>query len=117
MKTTASNLTLIAALNNVNKAHNYQLSFNRFEKKGKYYFFTIKSPSKVSGARTSYSGRNLAKASWHAHGFIFDEIFKIEPEAIVYSGLSKITIEYGNWVDIQIGFRMNPMMYSETSIL
>jgi hypothetical protein len=114
MKTTASNLTLIAALNNVNKTQGYSLSFNRFEKIGKYYHFTLKSPSKVPGSRTSISGKNLACASWHAHGYLFDEIFKIEPEAIIYTIGKKITSESGNWVDQNLG---RGYMYSQTSIL
>lgn len=113
MKTTASNITLIASLNNVNKEHGYQLSFDRFDKTGRYYNFTLKTPSKVSGARTSASGRNLAKASWYAHGYLFDEIFKIEPEAIIWSNGKKITKNEGNWVDSPIG---RGVMYSDTSI-
>src|SRR5512136_1586800 len=114
MKTTASNITLIAALNNVNKEHGYELSFKRFEKIGKYYHFTITSKSKIPGSRVSHSGRNLAAASWHAHGYLFDEIFKIEPEAIIYSLGSKITRDFGNWQDKDTGSQFSPMMFSET---
>jgi hypothetical protein len=114
MKTTASNLTLIASLNIVNKEHGYQLSFDRFDRTGKYYNFTLKTPSKVPGARTSGSGRNLPKASWHAHGYLFDEIFEIEPEALIYSNGNKITKNSGNWIDSNIG---RGVMYSDTSIL
>lgn len=117
MKTTASNITLIAALNNVNKAQNYQLSFDTFKKVGKYYQFTLKTPSKVPGARVSHSGRNLPKASWHAHGYLFDEIFKIEPEAIIYSGAQKITKEAGNWQDRNIAQTNFPCSFSSCSIL
>lgn len=117
MKTTVSNLTLIAALNNVNQSKGYKLSFNRFEKIGKYFHFTIQTPSKIPGARVSFSGRNLAKASWHAHGFLFDEIFKIEPEAFIYSGGQKITKDNGNWIDRNIGSNYFPCMFSQTSIL
>jgi hypothetical protein len=117
MKTTASNITLIAALNNINKTQGYSLSFNRFEKIGKYYHFTITSPSKVPGSRKSTFGRNLACASWHAHGYLFDDIFKIEPEAIIYSCGQKITKDSGNWTDKNIGSSLSPCMFSDTSIL
>lgn len=117
MKTTASNLTLITALNNVNKEQGYNIQFDRFEKQGKYYHFTLKTASKIPGARTSHSGRNLPKASWRAHGYLFDEIFKIEPEAVIYSAGNKITKQQGNWIDINIGSRVSPCMYSQTSIL
>lgn len=117
MKTTASNTTLITALNNVNQKHGYKLEFDRFEKQGKYYFFTIKTKSGIPGARVSPSGRNLAKASWHAHGYIFDEIFNIEPEAIIYSAGNKITKDQGNWVDVNIGSVAYPCYYSQVSIL
>ncbi len=116
MKTTASNLTVLTALDRVNKEHGYNLEFKRFEIKGKYVHFTIKSRSGIAGARTSATGRNLAAASWHAHGYLFEEILKIEPEAVIYSLDRKIDIDGGNWEDMNVGSMMQPCMMSETSI-
>jgi hypothetical protein len=117
MKTTANKNTVKQALENVNQAQGYELEFNRFDRTGKYVNFTLKTASKIPGARVSWSGRNLAKASWHAHGYLFDEIFKIEPEAVIISLGKKITINDGNWEDMQIGSLASPCYMSQTSIL
>lgn len=118
MRTNASNITVITALERVNQQHGYKLEFNRFEKRGNWIHFTIQSEkSGIPGARTSHSGRNLVSASWHAHGYLFDEIFKIEPDAVIWSAGEKITREHGNWQDKNIGSIMQPCYYSETSIL
>jgi hypothetical protein len=116
MKTTASELTVKIAIEKVNLKRNYQISLNRAEQKGKWFHFTLKSPSKVSGARTSWSGRNMPKASWHAHGFVMDAIFDIDPAAKIVS-LGKILEKDFNWEDKQIGSIMQPCWMSETSIL
>ena len=110
---------LKTALNMVNIKHGYKLIFNRFpEKKGNFLHFTIKSEeSGISGARTSHSGRNLISASWHAHGYLFEEILAIEPTAIIKSLDKTIDINGGNWQDSNIGSQMRPMLFSDTSIL
>lgn len=117
MKTTAQRETVIKAIDNVNKEHGYKIYLNRDEIQGKWYHFTLKSDSGIPGARTSWSGRNLACASWHAHGYIFDEIFKIDPEAVIWSIGEKITKDFGNWQDKNIGSMVQPCYFSETSIL
>lgn len=107
------------ALDRVNKEQGYQLIFNRYpEKKGNFYNFTIRSKkSGIAGSRTGFTGRKLISASWHAHGYFFDEVLKMNNEAIIWSGKNKITSESGNWIDWNIGSLMYPMSYSETSIL
>lgn len=117
MKTNTSFSNLTQALEAVNTKHGYKLSFDRLETKGKYIFFTLKTASKIPGARVSWSGRNLPKASWHAHGYLFDEIFNLDSTAIIYSGEQKITKMQGNWIDRNIGSHFAPCMYSQTSIL
>ena len=117
MKTNATRQTIISAIEIVNKREGYQIELNRDDQTGKWYNFTLKSKSGIPGARTSHSGRNLACASWHAHGYIFDEIFNIEPEAVIYSGGEKITKNFGNWQDRNIGSVYQPCNFSETSIL
>ena len=119
MKTNATISELRRALENTNDAHGYKLTFNRLEQKGRSVHFTIKSDSGIPGARTSASGRNLACASWHAHGYLFDELFEINPEAIVWSRGRKITATEGNWEDSRIAGPFYPgiQWYSQASIL
>lgn len=115
MKTTASKQTVIAAINAVNEELGYMLSLNRADQSGKWFNFTLRTPSRVPGSRTSASGRQLAKASWHAHGHVFDQIFSIEPKAVIVSMGTKITAESGNWEDRNVGNYYNPVLFSQTS--
>ena len=125
MKTTVQRDIVIEAINNVNTERGYALRLNRDDQTGKWYNFTFATDSKIAGARVSWSGRNMAKASWHAHGYIFDEILRIAPneDAVIVSLGKKIYTDHetgdtiGNWEDSQIGSIMQPMYYSETSIL
>lgn len=118
MKTNAKVSTLYSAIQTVNNRHGYDLIFNRYDINGKYVHFTIRSrKSGISGARTSHSGRNLPSASWHAHGFLFEEIFRIEPTAVIWSLGQKITADSGNWIDRNVGSMMCPCYFSELSIL
>ena len=116
MKTTASEETLKKALEKVNKERGYSLSFNRFDRTGKYVNFTLKSPSRVPGSRRSRMGRNLPCASWHAHGYFMEEVFYLDPEAVIYS-LGKPIYKGFRWEDHNIGSLMYPMNMSESSIL
>lgn len=118
MRTNAKRSTVISAMENVNNKHGYKLILNRDEIKGKWYHFTIRSEkSGIAGSRTSWSGRNMVSASWHAHGYLFDEIFNIEPDSKVISMGKEITREKGNWQDRNIGSMVSPCCFSETSIL
>lgn len=118
MKTTAKRSTVIEAIETVNREKGYSITLNRNEQNGKYFFFTLKSKSGIPGSRYNYRlNRKLACASWHAHGYIFDAIFKLDPEAVIYSVNKKITSQYGNWQDENIGSMADPCYFSETSIL
>lgn len=118
MKTTATRQQVIEAIQAVNKVHGYCLELNRDQQTSrKFYSFTIKTKSKIPGARTTASGRNLARASWHAHGYLFDEILKINPDAIIYSNGKRIDISGGNWHGSNIGGYFKPLYFSQTSIL
>ena len=110
---------LTKALENVNKEQGYNLEFNRYpEKSGNFLNFTIKSKqSGVPGARVSHSGRNLISASWHAHGYLFDEILEIQPDAIIKTVGSTVDSNGGNWKDWNCGSQFSPCFMSETSIL
>ena len=118
MKTTAKRSTVLDAIKSVNEKHGYEIILNRDDQNGKYFNFTIRSKhSGVPGSRLSWSGRKLVYASWHAHGYLFDEIFHTEPEAVIYSAGEKITKYFGNWQDRNIGSIIQPCYFSETSIL
>jgi hypothetical protein len=117
MKTNATRETVVKAIENVNKKQGYQIELNRNDQTGKWFNFTLKSKSGVSGSRYSGSGRKLACASWHAHGYVFDAIFEIEPKAVILSLGEKITIDGGNWQDKNVGSMVAPCYFSQTSIL
>lgn len=116
MKTNATIPQLCEAIKAVNTEHGYQLSFNRIEQSTKNrVLFTLKTPSKVKGARTSATGRNLPKASWHAHGHFFDMLFTINPSAFVDTMGKRIAVGF-DWEDRNVGSHYQPVYMSETSI-
>lgn len=97
--------------------------FNRFEQKGKQIAFTLKvKDSKKAGHRLhlSYgldglrSQRRSPHACWHVHGTFFDELFKINKNAVIMSRGKKISIDGGNWEDDNIGSMMFPVWFSES---
>lgn len=110
---------LTDCLHSVNNERGYKLIFNRHpEINGAYIHFTIRSErSKIPGARTSWKGTNMISASWHAHGYLFDKIWDINPDATIYSGSLKMTSKRDNWQDTRVGSIFNPVMFSQTSIL
>ena len=116
MKTTAKVETVRTAVRNVNETHGYQLELKRLDVSGKWVNFTLKSKSGIPGARLSGSGRNIPCASWHSHGYVMDEIFRLEPEATIYS-LGKRIDRFSEWEDKNIGSNFRPCFMSETSIL
>jgi hypothetical protein len=102
------------ALEETNKSFKGNVTFNRFEAKGKNFSVTLKvKSSKGPGARIGFTGRAMVAACWHVHGNFFDHLFEISPRAIVVSNGDKITQTHGNWIDRNIGSRMNPLMYSD----
>jgi len=116
MKTNATREQVIEAIDQVNREQGYSITLNRDEQRGKWYHFTLKTKSGIPGARTSPNGRNLACASWHAHGYIMDKIFEINPNAVIES-LGEKYYKGFRWVDKNIGSIMSPYYFSEASIL
>jgi uncharacterized protein YxjI len=117
MRTNATPDQLREALSEVNTRFGYEIKFNRFETIKKWTFFTLKTKSGVPGSRFSSSGRKGPWVSWHAHGHLFDEVFRLNPKSVIWSGGRKITALEGNWEDKNVGSMMSPIMFSETSIL
>lgn len=119
MLTNATIEQLNEALVKVNAKYDGNISFNTLEQKTKNVVtFTLSAKSKLKGARKSASGRNLPKASWHVHGYLFDVLFSINPSCYVRSIGRKITKGKGNgnWVDYNVGSIMYPVKASELSI-
>lgn len=121
MITNAKIETLEKALREVNKRFKGNVAFNRIpESIGKKFRFTLKvkysqAPGHRLGFHRTSTGkqRRLASACWHVHGYFFEEVFKIEPEAFIQAGDKRITAYTGNWEDRNIGSIMNPMYFSE----
>ena len=102
MKTTAKKQTVIDAIQSVNIKHGYKLTINNESQSGKWYSFTIRSEkSGIPGSIMSLSGGKSISASWHSHGYLFDEIFNIDSNAVIISRRNKITVNGGNWIDIK----------------
>lgn len=108
---------LVLALKRINNTYEDNVIFNCYPE---WYNDKIKFTLKVKdsskpGARHSYSGRKGISACWHVHGDFFDELFKINPNAIIESGWTKtktITKDSGNWQEIQSGTMAHPVYLS-----
>lgn len=78
--------------------------------------------SRKYGARVSASGRHIPSASWEAHRDLFREIFKLNPEAVIYTALAT----YKGSADFeqkfpataykQVGSMMNPGFFRDLTI-
>lgn len=61
-------------------------------------------------------------ACWHVHGYFFDMLFMVNPNAkvksgsLIHAGVNKgwITKDQGNWEDTNIGSQMFPLYFSES---
>ena len=85
------------------------------------FTLTVKS-SKGPGGRLSRTGQRLCAACWHVHGYFFDALLEIEPNAVIKTALQNRSgrLIYkdksgvvGNWFDCNIGSLYYPLMYSE----
>jgi len=114
------------ALEIVNEKYQGNVKWNRFDKNGNGFNFTLKvkdfkapghrlhirydDPFKTCIQKTHRSSH----ACWHVHGDFFDALFSINPNAVIYSNGNKITKDEGNWQDRNIGSQMFPVYYSES---
>jgi len=115
MKTTATRAQVIEAISKVNQKYGYKLELATDQQQtARYYSFTLKTPSGIPGARVGTSGRNMAKASWHAHGYLFDELLTLAPDAVIISAGRRIDKAGGNWIDTRVAPNV---MYSQLSIV
>ena len=104
---------LSQALDNVNKRFDGNINIDISKKIGNFLQFRLGvESSKAPGARRSPSGRRIAAACWHAHGFFFEELFEIAPMAEVRALDRIITVDGGNWIDWNIGSVYAPCRFS-----
>lgn len=116
MITNATQQQIQTAIDRINETHGYTVSLKDFKPVSKNRNqFTIKAESGQPGSRNSWTGRRGPWASWHAHGYLFDELFDIDPDIFIRTGGRKITIYVGNWIDISVGSMMYPKYMSELS--
>ena len=77
---------------------------NRFDHVENHYEVTIKcKSSRGKGAKLSPLGRHLTSCCWHVWGTFFDELFKLNPDIVIIAQGNRITKDYGNWIDRDVG--------------
>jgi hypothetical protein len=118
MITNATKEQLERAMLHINRQYfNGNICFKGWKEQGRHLQFTLTvHDSKGPGSRHSHTGRRIAAACWHAHGYLFEALFKVDPRIWVQVSLhgnQRITIEGGNWQDRNIGSVAQPMLYSE----
>jgi hypothetical protein len=110
------------ALKELNKKYNGNIEFKRLERVGNKIIFTLKvKDRKALGTALSLSyylhlnkgldTKGLPKfsgsASWYAHGFFFEELLKVNSDAVIESTLKgkRVTIDIngGNWQNEKLG--------------
>lgn len=108
------------ALKKINKRYKNNIVFNRLEQKhSKTYLVTLKvKDSKKPGHRLGFKygdgkQRRLINACWHVHGYFFEALLEINPDARIKTGTHEINKHGGNWQDRNIGSMVHPLMYSD----
>lgn len=116
-----SRTDLERALEKTNEKYDNNVIWNNFQQMhATTYRVTLKvKDSHGKGSRLGQhltsrgNHRHLISACWHVHGDFFDNLFEINPNAIVEAMDKTITIQGGNWQDSNIGSYMFPLYYSE----
>jgi len=119
---------LQAALDIVNVQYKGNVGWKSLDPQRKQIAFTLKvRDSKGPGHRLGFPqpprswkgetnwkpGKRMPFACWHVHGYFFEALFQVNPNAAVLSGRSWITKDGGNWQDRNIGSQAYPLMFSE----
>jgi len=105
----------------VNQRFNNNVIWNRFDINGKNLNITLRVvSSKGRGHSIGYgyllSGhkpKRLISACWHVHGYFFEALLKIAPDAVIISRGRRIDQYGGNWEDWDAGSMMYPQYMSE----
>ena len=110
------------ALKKVNERYDGNVIWNRFDQKASGFDFTlrVKSSKEAGHGLGPYrpwvkgrSQRRTVSACWHVHGFFFEELLKINPDATIRAAGRKIDRSGGNWQDWDAGSIMYPQLASE----
>lgn len=121
------------ALASVNTRFADNVIFKRLDPNGHGWSFTLtvrstrgRDRAPLAGVRKSASYFNserlISAACWHVHGYFFDALFVIAPDARIFSSFYRRSASHGfhewitrdtPWKDGQIGSAMCPIMYSE----
>ena len=114
---------LSETLSIVSKQYDNNVIWNNYERlntKGTRFRVTLRVvDTHGKGARLGQSltsrgnRRHIINACWHVHGHFFESLLKINPNAVIKTGMATITKQGGNWTDTNIGSMMEPLMYSE----
>jgi len=114
------------ALISVNVMYSDNVEWNNFQHEGpsrgggSNYRVTLKvKDSRGPGARYGFvrtaSGnrRRTTSACWHVHGFFFDALLSVNPNAVIMSRQKRIDRYGGNWEDANIGSGFDPLLFSD----
>jgi hypothetical protein len=100
------------ALEIINKKYQGNVTFNRLEQKR--FTLRVKDSSGPGARRGFHNNRKLVSACWHVHGDFFDALFKVKPDAEVFSSSTGwIDRFHGNWIDFGVGSMVYPKRMSE----
>ena len=119
MYTNATLNQIHAAVSRVNEKYGYRLVIKNMERKSSNrVMFTIRSErSGIPGSCNSWSGRKSVSASWHAHGYLFEELLSLGDHIYILSQGRRIDKDGGNWQSMNVGSLMNPVFASSLSNL
>ena len=121
------------ALASVNTRFADNVTFKRLDPNGRGWTFTLtikatrgKGSVPLTGVRKStsifHSDRLVSAACWHVHGYFFDALFTIAPDARIFSSFYRRSTSQSfhewimrdtPWKDGQIGSNAYPIMFSE----
>jgi len=121
MITNATKEQLNQALKTINKRYDGNVEFNRFDivSKNRIAFTLRVKHSHGKGSRYGQSGlmgmgtkRHLISACWHVHGYYFEALLAVNPDAFVKTHGRTMDKNGGNWIDWNIGSMVHPVSYS-----
>lgn len=117
----AKNVTrqeLELALAEVSKRYGGNIIWNRepeaLNPAGTRFAFTLRTKGYENGGyRRTHSGKKNPSACWHVHGYFFEALLAIQPDAVIRTGLAVIDRNGGNWQDRNIGSLFQPLLFSD----
>ena len=102
------------ALKALNIKYDNNIIFEYIKPIGRRQQFRLRvKDSNNKGARRGTTGRRMINACWHTHGHYYEELFKVQPDAIIKAAQFTIDKDQGNWQDWNAGSRIDPQYMSE----